>query len=70
MIFINEMFPSLCPSIYTDRKFQSVYIEGIIVRKEYMIKKKKKKWYVIITECITDKINPSIIFVSESVGNF
>jgi hypothetical protein len=50
MIFINEMFPSLCPSIYIDKKFQSVYIEGIIVRKKYMIKKKKIKNDVLLLQ--------------------
>ena len=50
MIFINKIFPSLCTSIDADRKFQSVYIEGIIMRKEYMIKKRRRKNDVLLLQ--------------------
>jgi hypothetical protein len=55
MIFINEILPSLYPFIYTDKKLQLVYIERIIVRKECMIKKRRKNNVLLLQKVLLTK---------------
>jgi len=52
----------LCLLVYIDRKFLLLYIREL----QLEMMEWKKKWHVIITK----KLNPSLIFIDESVKSF
>ena len=59
---------SLCPLVYINDIFPSIYTKGITVVNKLL--EKEKKWRLIITNVIIDEINSSLISVGESVSSF